>query len=82
MNKFKFTVDSKVITWRRDKVIILADSLEEALDMAESGEYEETLDTEYLNDTEIFLRPEENDGFMTCEVFDSSGNSIWNNGNV
>ena len=80
MKVYELTVDNKVEVWRRDKVQIKAKSLEEAISIAESGEYDYVYDTEYLSDTEVYLTPDKN-GDMTCEIMDDSGNSLWDNKN-
>lgn len=78
MEVFELIVDNKVEIWRRDRVRIEAETLEEAINAAESGEYDYVDDTEYLIDTETYLRPEDE---VTCEVMDSSGKTLWDNGN-
>ena len=78
MEVFELIVDNKVEIWRRDRVRIEAETLEEAINAAESGEYDYVDDTEYLTDTETYLRPEAE---VTCEVMDSSGKTLWDNGN-
>lgn len=79
MPKFNLIVDNRVEVWRRDKVVINAETLDEAIDLAESGEYDKVVDTEYLCETEVYLKPEDVDGCTTCEVMDASGNTLWSN---
>lgn len=79
MEVFELIVDNKVTIWRRDTVTVRAENLEEALNMAESGEYDEVYDTEYLSDTEIYLNPKDTCGTATCEIMDSSGKILWSN---
>jgi hypothetical protein len=81
MEKYYLLVDNKITVWRRDKVMIKAESLEEAINIAESGEYDDCMDVEYLDETEVYLRPEENNGEMTCEIMDRDGKTLWHNGN-
>ncbi len=82
MEKFDLIVDNLVKVWRRDKVIIEAETLEEAISYAEWGEYTDIEDTEYLSDTEIYLYPEDANGNMTCEIMDYSGKTLWSNEKV
>lgn len=77
--KFEFMVDNKMEIWRRDYVTIEAESLEEAISLAESGEYDD-FDSEYLYDTEVYMNPAGNGGQATCEVMDTDGNILWDNG--
>ncbi len=80
MEVFELTVDNKVEVWRRDIVKVEAENLEEAITYAEAGEYDDVIDSEYLSDTETYLRPKDVDGFMTCEIMDASGKTLWHNG--
>lgn len=70
---FGLIVDNRVEIWRRDRVTIKAETLEEAISHAESGDYDYVYDTEYLSDTEIYLGPKDVDGFMTYEIMDAFG---------
>lgn len=81
MEIFKLTVDSKVIVWRRDVVAIEAESLEEAIELASDGDYNDILESGYLSETEEYLSPDDSDGSTTIEVMDEHGNTIWENGN-
>lgn len=76
---FELIVDNLVKVWRRDKVTIVAENLEEAISRVESGDYGYMCDTEYLCDTETYLNPDDVNGDMTCEVMDSSGKTLWSN---
>lgn len=79
MEVFELIVDNKVEVWRRDRVCIEAETIEEAINIAESGEYDYVDDAEYLTDTETYLAPTY--GEMTCEVMDIHGKTLWSNEN-
>ena len=60
MALFNLIVDEKVTVWRRSKITVEAGSLDEAVDMClESGAdcATDTLDSEYLFETEECLHP-------------------------
>ena len=80
MKTFNFIADHLEKVWRRDYVSVTAETLEEAIKLTEQGEYDDVLDSEYLNDTEEYLKPEDNNGFMTCEIMDRSSKTLYSNG--
>ena len=80
MEVFKLMIDTKVSIWKRDIVCIKADSLEEATKIAfnNNGFLANCLSTEYLVETEHFLKPNE-DNPVTVEIMDLDGNILMDN---
>lgn len=74
MKLFELIVDEKVSTWRRSRILVKANSLDKAVKMCienGTGEADEILDSEILNETEERLSPSP-DNPITVEVMDSS----------
>lgn len=74
MEVFELIVDEKVSVWRRSRIKIEAESLEEAVkDCVESGigNALDILDTEYLCETEEYIQPDEYLNPFTVEVMDT-----------
>ena len=81
MEVFALTVDTLVGIWRRDKVEIKADSLEEAISkIINHDDNIEYKGCEYLYDTEVGLDPEDNNGEATLEIMNRN-ETIYSNEN-
>lgn len=68
MKEFKIVEDLKVETWKRFYHIVQAETLEDAV-LKVLEEESECYDSEYLDETDHFLSPEENWDQATQEVF-------------
>lgn len=89
MGKYKFYQDCKVTSWERDYFSVEAESYEEAVAIVRSWNCEDVsnlIDSrlcyeewEALRDTSERLFPEENDGYLTMEIFNQDGESIMTN---
>ncbi len=80
MEVFNLIIDRKVEIWRRDKISIEAESLEEAVSKALSHSYISE-DSEYLYETEYTTDPEQVFPYnsATIEVMDEHGNILKDN---
>lgn len=80
MKEFDLIVDRKVEVWRRDKITIEAESLEEAVNKAMSHDYISE-DCEYLYDTECTMGTDQTFPYpeATIEVMDEHGNILKDN---
>ena len=76
MEVFNLIVDRKVEIWRRDKISIEAESIEEAVQKALNYNYI-LEDSEYLGETEYPVDPVYPD--PTIEVMDEHGNILKDN---
>lgn len=78
MKKFKFYQDVKVSVWQRQKFEIEAESYMEALKEVEKFKTEDVgawiadYENETLFETEELLRPEDNGGLHTIELYDEN----------
>lgn len=80
MEKFKLIVDRKVEVWRRDRVTIEAESLEEATNKAFDEDYLPD-ESEYLYETEGDLDLNSDRHCATIEVMDEGYNVLKDNCN-
>lgn len=74
MEVFELIVDEKVSVWRRSRIKIKAESLEEAVkDCVESGigNAADIIDSEYLWETEDYIQQDEYTNPITVEVMDT-----------
>ena len=82
---FAFYLDQKITIWKRANFEVVAKTQKEAdalaIQMCEKGELDE-LPWETIQDTEEFLTTEENDGYSTAELFQTSNTDkpIYQNG--
>ena len=76
MTRFDLIVDRKVEIWRRDKISIEAECLEEAVQKALNYDYISE-DSEYLYETECPTDPVY--PYPTIEVMDEHGNILKDN---
>lgn len=81
MEIFNLIVDRRVEIWRRDKVSIEAESLEEAAQKALEHDYHSPDDTEYLYETECIMRPDQVFPYSqaTIEIMDENGELLIDN---
>lgn len=81
MEIFNLIVDRKVEIWRRDKVSIKAESLEEAAQKALTHDYLVPEDSEYLYETECTMSPDQVFPYdqATIEVMDENGKLLRDN---
>lgn len=71
MKVFALTVDTLVKMWRRDEVVVKANSLEEAISkIINYDDNVEYMEDEYLYETEVGLGPEDNNNTATLEIID------------
>ena len=82
METFDFYIDTKVTTWMRTKFEIKSDSEEEskqlAIEFIQKG-YDSDISWDEVMDTQEIMSVEENDNQPTKELFNQSGNCIWDN---
>lgn len=74
MEVFELIVDEKVSVWRRSRIKIKAQSLEEAVkDCVENGigDASDIIDSEYLCETEDYIQQDEYTNPITVEVMDT-----------
>lgn len=74
MEVFELIVDEKVSVWRRSRVKIIAELLEDAVkDCVENGigNAIDITDSEYLYETEDYIQPDEYLNPITVEVMDN-----------
>lgn len=88
MAKYYVNVDEKVSVWRRNKVLVEAESKKEAQDkvineIKDNGNSwymnVDLIDCEYLGETEESLEPSQNNGIATLEVLDDKFITRWAN---
>lgn len=88
MAKYYVNVDEKVSVWRRNKVLVEAESKKEAQDkvineIKDNGNSwymnVDLIDCEYLSETEESLEPSQNNGIATLEVLDDKFITRWAN---
>ena len=81
MEAFDLVRDDLVTIWRRSEYTVIANSLEEAIQLLSEGEGDCNY-SEFLYETEELLDPEEdNNGQATLEIFDENAdNLLWSNG--
>lgn len=74
MEVFELIVDEKVSVWRRSHIKIKAESLEAAVKSCVRdgiGTADDILNSEYLFETEEYIKQDEFDNRMTVEVMDT-----------
>lgn len=76
--RYDVIVDSKVIMWVRDRATVEANSLEEAIELAKKGEYEEWIDHEPIYDTEETYI--DSNGNACIEIMDENWNTLYKEG--
>lgn len=84
---FDFYKDVKVVVWKRQYFSIEAETEEEARELAKQCVDKDIYDcddveidnTEWLYDTEAQITPEENNGFVTAEVYEYKGKLLAHN---
>lgn len=75
MEVFTLIVDEKVSVWRRSRITIEAESMEEAVkDCIQNGTLNavDFIDSEYLNETEEYIKPDDFYNPVTIEVMDEN----------
>ena len=82
METFEFYLDTKVTTWMRTKFEIEAENEEDA--KMKAIEFHKQSNTSSIGwdeimDTQEIMSVNENGGEPTEELFDESGNNIWDN---
>lgn len=71
MKEFTLTVYTLVKVWKREDVVVKANSLEEAISkIINYDDNVEYMESEYLYETEVGLGPEDNDNTATLEIMD------------
>jgi hypothetical protein len=82
MKTFDFYVDTKVTTWYRTKFEIECETEEEAEKLAIEFHNQgntSSIGWDEIDDTQENMRVKDNDGEPTEELFNQSGNCIWDN---
>ena len=77
--KYSLFVDEKCKVWKRRYITVEASDLDEAIKNYKEGNFDQHYIDE-LYETEELMSPEENDGFLTIEVYNKdSWDTIWTN---
>lgn len=82
MEVFELIVNEKVSVWRRSRVKVLAESLEEAVDKCVTNSIycaEEICDSEYLEETEQYLPQDDFNNPVTIEVMNTDYKTLKTN---
>ena len=74
--KYNLVVDKRAIVWRRERVSIEAESLEDAVNKGLWGNYDE-VGTVTLIETGEFLDPDYNDGQATTEIYSEDLHTLY-----
>jgi hypothetical protein len=82
MKTYDFYLDTKVTTWYRTPFSIMANSEEDAkqlaIDFIKNDDHSE-YSWEQIDDTIEGMSVEDNGGYSTEEIYTGSGNMIWDN---
>ena len=82
LTTFNFHLDTKVTTWYRTEFEIEAESLEEAtkksIEFIKRGDHTE-ISWEHIDETIEGMKPDENGGEPTEELYDENSTVIWDN---